>query len=43
MNSESEVPKKEDVEFTSEYSLKINCNEKVHALVSWFDCKFSNL
>jgi type I protein arginine methyltransferase len=30
--------KKEDVEFTSEYSLTINSNDKVHALVSWFDC-----
>lgn len=35
--------KKEDVEFTSEYSLSINSNDKVHALVSWFDCQFSNL
>lgn len=35
--------KKEDVEFATEYELNINRNDKVHALVSWFDCHFSNL
>jgi protein arginine N-methyltransferase 1 len=35
--------KKEDVEFTAAYKLKIDSNSKVHALVSWFDCHFSDL
>lgn len=35
--------KKEDVEFSSEYTLNITRNDKVHALVSWFDCHFSDL
>lgn len=35
--------KKEDVEFAGEYELTFNRNDKVHALVSWFDCLFSDL
>jgi protein arginine N-methyltransferase 1 len=35
--------KKEDVEFTSEYSLTINRNDTVHALIAWFDTPFENL
>lgn len=34
--------KKEDVEFTANYELKIFRDDRVHALVSWFDCKFEN-
>jgi hypothetical protein len=32
-----------DVEFTSEYSLRSNFNEKIHGLVSWWDADFSRL
>ncbi len=34
---------KEDVEFCNEYSIKIARDDKVHALVAWFDVVFSNL
>ena len=34
---------KEDVEFCSEYSLRIARDDKVHAIVAWFDVVFSNL
>lgn len=34
---------KDDVEFCNSYSLTFNSNDKVHALVSWFDCHFSDL
>jgi len=34
---------KDDVEFSSHYSLRMNYNDKVHALVSWFDCAFSSV
>lgn len=30
--------KKEDVEFATSYELTFNRNDKVHALVAWFDC-----
>jgi protein arginine N-methyltransferase 1 len=32
-----------DVEFSSEYKLTCNYDDKVHALVGWWDCEFSNL
>ncbi len=32
--------KKEEVNFASEYSVKINKNCKLHGLVAWFDCIF---
>ena len=35
--------KKDDVEFSSFYSLRMNYNDKVHAIVSWFDTLFSDL
>lgn len=35
--------KKEDVEFSCEYSLKMMRNDKVHAIVAWFDCIFGDL
>lgn len=35
--------KKEDVNFATEYRLKMLRNDKVHALVAWFDCKFEEL
>jgi len=34
---------KGDVEFTSEYQLTFNHNDKCHALVAWFDTDFENL
>lgn len=34
--------KKDDVNFSSAYSLKIIRNEKLHGLVSWFDCIFED-
>lgn len=34
---------KDDVEFSSHYSLTMDDNDKVHALVSWFDCAFSSV
>ncbi len=34
---------KGDVEFTSEYQLVFNMNDKVHAVVAWFDTDFSDL
>lgn len=35
--------KKEDVNFSGIYNLKIKANSKVSALISWFDCHFENL
>ena len=35
--------KPSDVEFTSEYQLKCNYNEKVHGIVAWWDSDFSRL
>jgi len=35
--------KKDDVEFSSFYSLKMNYSDKMHALVSWFDVSFSKV
>ena len=32
-----------DVEFSSEYVLRSNFNDKIHALVGFWDCEFSNL
>ena len=34
--------KKEDVNFSSAYSLKMIRNDKIHGLVSWFDCIFED-
>ena len=34
---------KNDVEFSSKYSLKMLYADKVHALVGWFDTHFSDL
>ena len=35
--------KKEDVEFASEYTIEMKRDDRVHALIAWFDTKFSNL
>lgn len=35
--------KKGDVEFSSAYELTFHRNDKVHALVAWFDTLFSDL
>lgn len=35
--------KKEDVEFASKYKLRFQRDDKVQALISWFDVEFSNL
>ena len=35
--------KPSDVEFSSEYQLKSRFDDKIHALVAWWDCDFSNL
>jgi protein arginine N-methyltransferase 1 len=35
--------KPSDVEFSSEYRLKSRFADKVHAIVSWWDCDFSEL
>ena len=35
--------KKEEVEFATTYELKFHRNDKVHALVAWFDTPFSDL
>lgn len=35
--------KKEEVEFSNEYSIEMKRDDKVHALVAWFDTKFSDL
>jgi type I protein arginine methyltransferase len=32
-----------DVEFSSEYNLEVLYDDKVHALIAWWDCEFSNL
>lgn len=34
--------KKEEVNFSSRYSLKMLRNEKVHGLIGWFDCIFED-
>lgn len=34
---------KGDVEFTSEYEVVFNCNDRCHALVTWFDNDFKDL
>ena len=34
--------KQEEVNFASEYSVKINKNSKLHGLVGWFDCIFED-
>lgn len=34
---------KGEVEFSTDYELTIKRDEKVHALISWFDCDFSDL
>lgn len=34
---------KEDVNFASEYSLKMLYNDRVHGLIAWFDTPFSQL
>lgn len=35
--------KKEDVNFSNNYSLKMNYNDRVHGLIAWFDCPFTRL
>lgn len=35
--------KKEDVEFSNEYNLTMMRDDKIHGLVAWFDCQFSDL
>jgi protein arginine N-methyltransferase 1 len=35
--------KPSDVEFTSEYQLKSNYNDKVHGMVAWWDSDFNRL
>lgn len=35
--------KKEDVEFSSEYNLEMKRDDRVHALIAWFDTRFSDL
>jgi len=35
--------KPSDVEFSSEYKLKSRYDDKIHALVVWWDCDFSEL
>jgi protein arginine N-methyltransferase 1 len=35
--------KTEDLEFSVQYDVKINRNDKVHAIVAWFDTLFSDL
>lgn len=35
--------KKEDVEFSTTYFLTFHRSDKVHGLVSWFDCLFEDL
>lgn len=35
--------KKEDTDFSSEYTLVMNRNDKVHGLIAWFDAEFSDL
>ena len=35
--------KPSDVEFSSEYQLKSRFDDKIHALVAWWDCDFSEL
>ncbi len=34
---------KDDVEFTSEYEVVFNMNDKCHALCAWFDTDFADL
>jgi len=35
--------KKEEVNFAHKYSLEMRYNDRVHGLVGWFDCGFTNL
>lgn len=35
--------KKEDLEFSAEYSVTINKNEKAHGVVTWFDIEFGHM
>ena len=35
--------KQDDVNFSSQYKLNMDYTDKVHALVTWFDCTFSDL
>ena len=35
--------KKEEVEFSSEYCIEIKREDRVHALIAWFDTRFGNL
>ncbi len=35
--------KKEDVNFSSKYQLKMHKSSKVSAIIGWFDCHFENL
>jgi len=35
--------KKEDVNFSNTYRLKMNYNDRVHGLVAWFDTPFTRL
>lgn len=35
--------KKEDVEFSNEYFIEFTRDDKVHALVAWFDTGFTDL
>ena len=35
--------KKEEVEFASEYTLTAQRDDKIHGVVTWFDCRFHNL
>lgn len=34
--------KLEDLNFASEYRLNVKRDDKIHALISWFDCYFSH-
>lgn len=35
--------KKEDVNFSSQYSLRMKHTDRIHGLVAWFDTPFNNL
>lgn len=35
--------KREDVNFSNSYQLKMNYNDKVHGLIAWFDTPFTRL
>ena len=32
--------KKEELDFTAEYTLKVRRDDKIHAIIAWFDCFF---